>query len=277
VSEHRKDLWSRRWPVFLLGLGAASALWPWLGLPAAFASLIGVVALRRPDETQLPHARLWIAAGALASSVGVARFVVEKAMLGIVGGGRTAVEQRAVSRLRDVLFAEDAMRRAGWIDPDGDGVGSAAYLAELCGGLPQQGQPKQPAPVLECGELVDTPIGAAARSGPYLYTVCLPLAGGGWSARPGAPVDTEAAERRFVAYAWPEPGSPFSARFFIDEHDGIRVSDAAGAPTETAPPSCDAAFGDPPWPPWRDKKPRSGLPGVSAGASGGRPGVTPAP
>jgi hypothetical protein len=261
-------MFQRRWPIGLAMLGTASALWPWLGLPAGFAAFIGVVALRRPSNAELPGARVWLWAGALLSAVGLMRFVAEDAMRGIVGGGRTAVEQVAVSRLRDVLFAEDAMRRAGWIDPDRDGVGSAAALEELCGGPPLRGQAPRETPVLHCGELAPTPLGPAARSGPYLYTLCLPTPGGGWSAS-ASPVDEEAAERRFIAFAWPSAESPFDQAFFIDEHENIRVARLpAAAPGGTRfPATCAGALEQLDWQAWRAKKPRSGLPGDPASES----------
>jgi hypothetical protein len=188
------------------------------------------------------------------------RFVATLAMPGIVCGGRRAVEQEAVSRLRDVLFAEDAMRRASWIDPDADGIGSAAFLEELCGAPPRRGQAPRATPVLHCGELVPTPLGPAARNGAYLYTVCLPMLGGGWSAAPRSGVDEELAERRFVAYAWPAEATEgkFDDVFFIDEHESIRV---ASLPSGALPPACDAALGEPAWQAWRGKQPRPDVPG----------------
>ncbi len=263
------SFFSRYWPVLLLVLGAGSALWPYLGLPAAFATMIGLVALPRPAPTDLPRARWWLAAGTLASAVGMFRFVI-LAMPGIVGGGRMAVEQETVSRLRDVLFAQDAMRRAGWIDPDRDGVGSAASLVELCGGPPLRGQAERPTPVLHCGDLVPTALGPAARSGAYLYTVCLPTPGGGWSTTGDGGVDEEAAERHFIAFAWPD-ATPFESAFFIDEHENIRVAalrlsaaSPAAAPGSAAPKfatSCGAALDGLPWQVWKGKKPRAELPG----------------
>jgi hypothetical protein len=240
-------------------------LWPLLGLPAAFASLIAVVALRHPTEAELPHARWWIALGALCSGVGLVRFLVIDAMPGIVGGGRSAAEQQAVSRLRELLFAQDAMRRAAWIDPDRDAIGSAASLEELCGGPPLRGQAARPTPVLHCGELVPSPLGPAARSGAYLYTVCLPLTGGGWSAASGAAVDEEAAERRFVAFAWPPSPAPFESAFSIDEHENIRVVELplAASGTRRFAASCAEAQ-NLPWKVWKNKKPRPDLPGDSA-------------
>jgi hypothetical protein len=261
-----------RWPIGLALLGAVSALWPWLGLPAGFASFIGVVALRRPSKEELRGAALWLWAGVALSTVGLVRFVSGEAMRGIVGGGRGAVEQETVSRLRDVLFAQDAMRRAAWIDPDGDGVGSAASLEELCGNPPLRGQAPRDTPVLHCGKLAPSPLGPAARSGPYLYTLCLPTLDGGWSAS-GAPVDEEAAERRFVAFAWPSAASPFDQAFFIDEHENIRVAalPAAASGGTRFPETCGSALERLDWQAWRAKKPREGLPGDRAASSGPSP------
>jgi hypothetical protein len=266
---HRGLTLRRQWPIALFVLGATSALWPWLGLPAGFASFIGVVALRRPSPAELRGARVWLWAGVALSVVGLVRFVAGEAMRGIVGGGRAAVEQETVSRLRDVLFAQDAMRRAGWIDPDRDGIGSGAWLEELCGGPPLRGQAPRETPVLHCGELAPSPLGPAARSGPYLYALCLPTPDGGWSAN-GAPVDEEAAERRFVAFAWPAPASPFDQAYFIDEHENIRVATLPAAPPggPRFPTTCAAALSGLDWQPWRAKKPRGELPGDHSGAPG---------
>jgi hypothetical protein len=250
--------WPRCWPPLLAALAVAAAIWPVLGLPAAFLSFLGVLALPRRD---LPGARLarglvvWSVA---CSAVALLRFVVEVAMPGIVRGGRAATEQRAVSWLRDVLFAQDSMRKAGWIDPDRDGIGSAALLSELCSGDPQRGQAGRPHAVLTCGELVDTPLGPAARKGGYLFTVCLPLQGGGWSANASPRLDEEAAERSFIAYAWPDVDGRFDDAFFLDQEENIQqLALPAGAALR-----CDAARTLAGWQPWRGKRPRSGpLPG----------------
>lgn len=263
--------WQRLWPWALLLFGGASAVWPLLGLPAAFASFIGVLSL--PASTAARRGVRWaVALAAVGAGVGVVRFVAFEAMPGIVGGGRRAVEQRAVSRLRAVLFAEDAMRRAGWIDPDADGVGSAAFLSELCGGPPLRGQPARALPVLDCGELVASPLGPAARTGAYLYSVCLPTRDGAWTAQPGPVVDEEKAERHFVAYAWPEMPAAFDEVFFLDQDENIWVGTlperAAQLGNEPAPVPmdlrCDSALGGQPalgWGVWRGKKPRQQLPG----------------
>jgi hypothetical protein len=264
------------WPWALCFLGGAAALFPALGLPAAFLCFVGLLSLPSATGAGARVAPWLLGVASLGASVGVGRFLVGEAMPGIVKGGRQAVEQRAVSRLREILFAEDAMRRAGWIDPDADGIGSAASLPELCGAAPLRGQPPRATPVLDCGELVSTPLGPGARSGAYFYVVCLPTPAGEWSGQASAAVDEEKAERRFVAYAWPEPGSGFEHAFFIDQHENILaapwpgVGSPAGAGAGPASPglSCASALGAPgsvasAWSVWRGKQPRSGLPGDS--------------
>ena len=262
-----RSSWQKAWPLGLLALSVTSAIWPFVALPAAFFCFIGSLSWPRRAGGG-PERRWLLVVAALASGIGVVRFILTEAMPGIVGGGHRAVEQGAVSRLREVLFAQDAMRRAGWIDPDGDGIGSAAFLTELCGGKPLRGQAELPTPVLSCGELVDTALGTAARSGAYLFSVCLPKPEGGWSAQPEPPVDEERAEREFVAYAWPEPATPSDMIFFIDQHENILVAPALSQLSERdgalPAPTCTAALGHE-WTPWRDKKARPGsLPGDTA-------------
>ena len=70
----------RFWPLGLFALGALSALIPWFGLPAGFASFIGAVALRRPANDELRGARVWLWAGVALSSIGLVRFVTGEAM-----------------------------------------------------------------------------------------------------------------------------------------------------------------------------------------------------
>ena len=250
--------WSRTWPPLLAALALSAAVWPVLGLPAVLLSLLGVLALPRPGAPGRRAAQLLVALSGACAAIGLVRFVVEVAMPGIVRGGRAAGEQRAVSWLRDVLFAQDAMRRAAWIDPDGDGVGSAALLSELCTGDPLRGQAARPSAVLTCGELIESPLGPAARKGGYLFAVCLPLRGGGWSAGASAELDEEAAERSFLAYAWPDGGGRFDDAFFLDQDENIQQ---LRLPSGDAL-RCDSARSLAGWEPWRGKRPRPGpLPG----------------
>jgi hypothetical protein len=253
------------WLALLLGLCLGSCALPLLGLPAVFLAFIAVLSLpqQAPDSRLL---RLGLALAALAASVGVVRFVIEEAAPGIVQGGRAAVERKAVERLRELVIAEDAMRRLAPIDPDGDGIGSAALLAELCGKAPlRTGQALDP-PAVTCRALAPLGSALADDSGAYVHVVCLPAAGGGWTAAVGTPVDDEQAERRFVAYAWPSPGSAFERAFFIDEHE--RILEAV-LPANRRDFQCDAALAPAAreqWQVWMGKQPRADLPGDRLGA-----------
>jgi hypothetical protein len=271
------------WPWALCLLGGIAAVWPPLGLPAAFLCFVGVLSVPRASKEGAGLPRWLVGVASLGASVGVGRFLVGEAMPGIVKGGRQAVEQRAVSRLREILFAQDAMRRAAWIDPDADGIGSAARLPELCGAAPLRGQAPRPTPVLDCDELVSTPLGPGVRSGAYFYVVCLPTPAGAWSGQASAAVDEEKAERSFVAYAWPEPGAAFEHAFFIDQHENILAAPwpwpdpgAGGLPDSASPGlSCGSALGasgsvaSGSWSVWRGKKPRPGLPGDTLSSAPG--------
>ncbi|MEO8184920.1 MAG: hypothetical protein ABI895_39435 [Deltaproteobacteria bacterium] len=171
-----------RWPIGLALLAIAAVVWPLSSLPVVFLALLGVLALPARGGRGAGRSRALVAVAVIGAALSLVRFVVEIAMPGIVQGGRDAAEQRAVSWLRDVLFAQDAMRKAGWIDPDHDGVGSAALLVELCGDRPLRGQAARDNPVLTCGEQIATPLGPAVRKGGYLFVVCLPQSDGHWSA-----------------------------------------------------------------------------------------------
>ena len=114
---------------------------------------------------------------------------------------------------------------------------------------------------------VETKLGPAAEIGGYFLTICLPRAGGGFSARPGDAVDDELAERRFIAYAWPSGTAPgLDSAVALDEHERIWLAPARpglrhGA---DAPPACDdvvAPATHDAWTPWRRKQPRQTLPG----------------
>lgn len=211
-------------------------------------------------------------AAGLLSLAGFMRFLVVEAMPGIVQGGNRATEDAAVSRLRQVLFAEDALRKRGDVDPDHDGVGSAALLSELAGHIGLRGGARLAPPVLErFPEPVESPIGPAMELSGYLFVVCLPTPDGGFTARPGSAVDEEAAERRFVAYAWPAADQRgLLNSFFMDEHERILFA-ANGAPAGQRPrigldhpPACDEALNPKTreeWQTWKGKRPRQKLPG----------------
>jgi hypothetical protein len=248
-------------------LAVVSVAVPKLGIPAAFLTWICYLSMSsRLRRDRLRTLRVVLAAAGVAATIGVLRFVAEEAVPGIVQGGKDAAAKNAVSLLREIVFAQDGMRKNAYVDPDGDGVGSAALLGELSG----QAQRRPFPPILNARwrTLVSTRSGRAARVGGYLYIVCLPLRSGALGAAEGDVFDDERAERRFVAYAWPAAASGrIESAFFVDEHERILVSknDDGKEPRYLGadyPPPCDAALknsGE--WQTWMNKKPRSSLPG----------------
>jgi hypothetical protein len=262
-----------RWArvLFVLALSAASLLWPLLALLAALLVLVTFLSVPR-DVPERARLVALLAASAILAVVASIRFVVTRAVPGLVQGGTNATEQRALSRLREVLFAEDAMRRLALHDPDRDGVGSAGLIGELSGVTPVRGaRLLDRAPLnSEYSRLVDTEIGPAAAIGAYLFVVCLPTRRGEWSARPGDEFDDERAERAWVGYAWPIDDARGVAQvFFLDQHERIlTLENRKGRELSYAgpnfPPPCDVGLGagaGSAWKPWRNKQPRAELPG----------------
>jgi hypothetical protein len=244
---------------------------PLLSPLAAIVTLIGFLVVARAPEARRAH-YLALGAAALVSSFAFVQFLRTKAIAGIVDGGTRATESRAVSRLREILFAEDVMRRNPELDHDDDGIGSAALVAELTAELGLRGGRRLNPPLLErYGKTEPTAIGPAHDLGGFFFVVCLPTADGGFSAEPQAKVDEEAAERRFLAYAWPSSDRAGLAHAYsLDEHERIVVAPAGPQKRRgvSFPPPCDDAVapatrGD--WKPWQNKQPRHSLPGDSAG------------
>lgn len=249
-------------------LGFASPFVPKLSIPALLIALLVYLVL--PSGSPRPLRWVVIAAFALAA-IGSVRFVVAEAVPGMVQGGKAATAQRAVSRLRELVFAQDSLRKLAPIDPDHDAVGSAGFLGELAGYDGVRGGARLDPPILALPGrgLIDTPIGPAAPLTGYLMIVCLPAASGGWTARPGDSVDEERAERNYVAYAWPDAMTiGLHEAFFVDEHERILVSqNQQGSEPRYAganfPPPCDAALAvatRADWLPWKGKLPRRELP-----------------
>ncbi len=249
--------------------GAGSVAWPKLAPGAALILLVTVLSLPKVEGARRWVGRGVIAAATVATLLGFYVFVRDEGMRGIVAGGRRATESTGVGRLREILAAQDVARQRATIDPDGDGVGSALFLEELTGAPLRHGA-RAGAPLIDPRRFPTrqtTSMGLAHGAGAFLYLVCLPRAGGGWTTRADAPVDDEFAERRYVAYAWPaDDTSTMNDAFFLDEREAILVLRHAGASTPrylgTRAPACDAALTEPDWRPWRNKAPRSRLPGA---------------
>jgi hypothetical protein len=257
-------------------LGPATLVEPRLAVFAVLLLIIGLAALTRYAGRPRRVLRGVLVASLLVALLGMGRFVLEEALPGIVSASVRATGDRAVSRLREILFAQDASRRLALIDPDGNGVGGAGRLGELTGTRPPRSASGASLPHPPLGPLfrprIETPSGPAAEEGEYLYLVCIPGTDGRLTAAADAPVDEHAAERRFVAYAWPSrvDGAQTSA-YFLDEHERILETDndaASGAlrlvGASRAPACSDALDSEhaDAWKPWRDKQPRQKLPGL---------------
>jgi hypothetical protein len=250
-------------------LALAALVWSKLALPAALFVFLGWLAAPiEPPALRRRH-RQALALAAAAAAVAVPIFLLNEAVPGIVQGGTSAAGGRAISRLREIVFAEDAARQQASFDPDGDGIGSALLLGELTGEHGMRQARRLVPPLLERYPKVEiTSAGSALEIGGFWFAVCLPTPGGGFSSAP-VPFDDEAAERRFVAYAWPSGRAPGLRRaFFVDEHERIL---SARSDDETRfgrehPPACDDALSPATrddWRPWRGKKPRTSLPGLT--------------
>jgi hypothetical protein len=256
----------------VLALALATLPLPILAPGAGVAVLVAFLIASREPAAVRKRQYVLLTVAAVVSSFSFVRFLRNEAIPGIVEGGTRATESRAVSRLREILFAEDVMRRKAELDHDGDGIGSAALLAELTGELGLRGARRLLPPLLErYGKSQPTELGPAHDLGGFFFVVCLPVQGGGFSAEPSAAVDEEAAERRFLAYAWPSRGDiGLQQAYFLDEHERIAVAPASREKRVglAHPPSCDDAVapatrGE--WRPWQNKQPRQSLPGDGAG------------
>ncbi|HEX6274348.1 MAG TPA: hypothetical protein VFZ53_15005, partial [Polyangiaceae bacterium] len=226
---------------FTVALAAASLVFPKLALPAALFVLLHALSL--PKLEAVLKKRLVVAhivAGVVAFAA-VGRFLATDALAGIVRGGTSAAAQRAISRLREILFAEDGARKAGAWDPDGDGVGSALLLGELTGETPVRGGRWLSPPLLEgYPKLETTAAGPSIEIGGFWFRVCVPTGAETFSSASGRHFDDELAERRYVAYAWPSGRAPGLTRaYFIDEHERIlsaRAREGMRHGTEYPPP-----------------------------------------
>lgn len=244
---------------------------------AIFALLLNCIALAAlpPKTSEKEGARrleLVALLGALALNViSLGRFVVREAMPGISDARVRDESGRAVSRLREILFAEDAFRRLAPIDPDGDKLGSAGLLAELSGDVPVRGADKPlelPPLAPRFAPRVITDHGPAFEEGEFLYYVCLPQKDGSYSARPSLEIDDEKAERSFLAYAWPASDQGrFTVTYFIDQDEQIGETAQGTSPLWAGPyraPPCDAAIHPDTralFSPWKGKKARPQTPG----------------
>jgi len=247
-----------------------------LALPAGLFALLSALSLPKLDaEARKRFVVGHVVAGVIAFAA-MGRFLATEALSGIVQGGTSAAAQRAISRLREILFAEDGARKSASWDPDGDGIGSALFLGELTAEQGMRGDARLAPALLErYPKLEMTSMGPALEIGGFWFAACLPTPSGELSADPTARVDDELAERRYVVYAWPSGRAPGLERaYFIDEHERIlsAPSRAGLRHGREYAPGCNDALAEPTrkdWRAWRGKKSRPDLPGDRQHSSSG--------
>ena len=257
---------------FVAALGVASSFETRLSVFAFLLLVIAWAAQIRFEHSQKRWLRAALVVGSLAVSVGLYRFILIEALPGIIDARARASSSRAVSFLREILFAEDALRRYAFFDADGDHVGSSGRLGELTGSTAGPARTKISTPPLELryAPHVQTRSGPALELEGYLILVCVPAAGGGFTAQPDEAVDEERAEREWIAYAWPARlDAPVQTSFFIDQHE--RILESTNQTTtglrllgQARVPSCDDALAEPTqvhYRPWKGKTARESLPG----------------
>lgn len=268
---------SLRVRLLLLVIFSALSVWePRLSMVACFLTLVAVVSRAVSGAGQTSRWVVWGSislAGAL-SLVGFFRFVMVEAIPGVIAGGRAAAEKHAVAYLRTIVTAQDHMRRGAHIDPDGDGIGSAASLGELAGRAAlRTGQTKGQNPLSVSDEEWLGRSGFVA-SGAYIFRVCLPAATGWvnvdnadtWAT--GLTVDDERAEREYLVYGWPRTSSPGAPTllYVADAYERIWVMDPQDSETPTytgeeSPPPCSLLAQNKTFTPWKGKTARPELPG----------------
>lgn len=241
-------------------------------LPLILASGLLFLSLPRDRGPLVRTARVLLLFAAPFLFAGLVRFTITEAVPGIVEGGRRALTGRSIAKLRVIGFTQDIAREQAVRDPDGDGIGSALLVQDLVGERTVRTPDGLPGGMkLEIGEVVDIPAGRALIADGYYFIVYLPKRDGGFTTDP-AEVDEEAAERRWIAYAWPvADGHGERNAVFINEHEMIRVHPGqTGArfigsenppPAESALSNGAASDGPAGWPAWKDKQPRATLPG----------------
>ena len=163
----------------LAALGVAAAFETRLSIFTFLLLIIGFAALTRFEHPKKKLVAIALSLGMLGTSVGLFRFILQEALPGIIEARGRASSSKAVSLLREVLFAQDAARRYAMIDPDGDGVGSAGLLGELTAAAGVRGTQKLlSTPPLASRYRPTTPTrsGPAMEADGYLFLICLPKA-----------------------------------------------------------------------------------------------------
>lgn len=127
----------------------------------------------------------------------------------------------ALATIDVIVGAQETFREQVRVDRDGDGVGEAGFYFELAGFPSLRPTPDQMQPTLITKGLRPGPPEFVVGAG-YRFRLLLPGAEGGWVSSPDKPVDTDAAESRFVVLAWPDAPLAGEDRLFCVSADGRR-------------------------------------------------------
>lgn len=211
-----------RWPLagVTLAVAALCVALPFLALGGV--ALVWVVCLVLPPAS----ARVVAWLGGALVLVATVRFGLEMAAPGRLERAPHSEEERAVSRLQEVCWAEQMAQQAALVDADRDGQPEYVWLDALMRPAPQAGGN----PLLNPGAfapLPPQPDGSLLfRAEGYLFQVWLPASGGGWVGAGGDAPDMDGAERQWLAYAWPlRAGAERLKAFVVNQDARICVSD----------------------------------------------------
>lgn len=256
----------------IIAASIASIFYSRISIFITLLVVIALASLSRFESKWRPKFKLGLIVSLLLCVVAMARFIMVDALTGIVGARSLATNKKAVSMLREIYFAQDAFRRNQAIPLSGAELGAPALLTELSSTKSQRiTQAMNVAPLASrFAPRIITKTGPAAALEGYLFLVCLPLKGGGFSATPGAEFIEEKGASRWGAYAWPGGiQTPSKGSYFINEREEIlAVKASADLANSKRPedyrflgaertPSCESAMIETRedfWIPWRGKK-----------------------
>jgi hypothetical protein len=231
----------------------------------------GFAALDRRSMTLTRERRLATGAGIAIAVVSVLGFV---AVPRLFHSTHSHPETSAICMLRNLCSAQHEFRERALADADGDGKGEYGLFGELSGECFVRGTKEQLDPPLLSGAFraVDER-GVIRRSG-YCFRIFLPGKDGAHvterttaqrsvvvqrpeDRRPGCPgcgsrqvaqaevavtgpIETDAAEQGWYAYAWPiHAGGTETRSFYVDQDGDIYVTAERRASAPAAPPARD--------------------------------------
>jgi len=285
---------ARRVVIAFAVVGVISMFLPWFAIPAIVGTVIAGLVAGSADKRVLAIAIV----GVVFAVIGLARFTIGDAAPGIVEAGQNMQARSAMYKLREIRLAQDGLRKTAAWDPDKDGIGSAGTLGELVGTKPMRGTTPLEFPLLP--QKWARAIRTVKSNGVDVDIACFE----GYCMVVYVPDDDEAAERRFIGYAWPEadnavgrPKEPLTTKagdprdvlrgqiLFVDEHERIYESgNQQGYYGPDRVPAWDAALPTSSWAanpvehggvgvdggtwrPWKGKQPFASLAGDTSVAA----------